>query len=250
MGRRRALRTLLTLLPVGLFALGCGGGVPFQGLAADEIYNLGVQAVERGDWGEAIKTLERALVTPGLTRPAQARVLLARAYFEEERYIEARAEYQRVLDRHSTDAAAVIEASLGVCRSAAALTLEPTRDQTQTRSAEAVCGQVARQFAGTPAGLEAERLRQEMYDKLAEADYLVGLHYFKREAYIPATEYFEAVVEDHPESKWVPWALYQLWRSFSRVGFESDAKQAKDRLLAEFPDSEPARRVAEGNAGG
>jgi outer membrane protein assembly factor BamD len=227
-----------------LFTLaGCGGGLPYPGLQSDEVYNLGLQAFEAEDWDEAIRAFEYALLIPGFARAPEARVYTARAQFAKERFILARSEFQRVLDRYPGDTVAP-HASLGVCESYAAMAPIPQRDQSPTQSAWATCGQVARDYAGTIVGLRAAEVQSGMYDQLAEADYAIGEHYFKRRLWDSAIIYYEEVIEQYPDSEWAPWSLYKMILAFERIGYEQDAQLYRERLLQSYPESEPAKLVS------
>lgn len=238
------------IVPLILLALSaCGGRVPFQGMTADEIYNEGLEKFRNEKWNDAIRAFERAVLTPGLAQAPEARLYLGHANFHQRRYIQASAEYQRVLDRFSGDTVAA-HGALGVCRSTAELAMIPQRDQTFTRQARTACTKVARDYAGTLLGLEAAEIRMEMYDRLAHSDYLVGLHYFKRQGYDSANEYFQFVIDDYPESQWAPWAMYKMIEAFEKIGYGSDATDLKVRLIREYPDSEPAKLVSEAGESG
>ena len=239
-------RTLLLFLASGLFVVGCAGaGQPFPGLTSEEVYALGLQAMEQEEWNEAIRAFESVLVTPGFNGAAEARLLLADARYASERYIESRSEYQRVIDRWPADTVA-IRAALGVCRSLTALSPITQRDQAFTRQARLQCRQVAGDFAGTLMGLEAERLANEMTVKLAEQDYDTGLHYLKRGLPDSALLYFEQVVNEFPETEWAPWALYQMVEAFDRIGYRRDVESTRELLLAAYGDSEPAQLLEDG----
>ena len=67
---------LLFLASLALFAA-CGGGLPYPGLTADEVYALALQAREQEDWDDAIRAFEFVLFSPGFNRAAEARLLLA-----------------------------------------------------------------------------------------------------------------------------------------------------------------------------
>ena len=164
------------VLIVGLAISACGGGLPFPGLTVEEVYNLGVGALEEENWGDAARAFEEVLLSTGFDRMPEARLQLAEAHFGGGRYIAARTEYQRVIDRWPADTTAV-HAALGVCRSLKELSPIPQRDQTFTRQAEITCGQVAGQFAGTVIGLRASELSDEMLNRLAERDYNTASHY-------------------------------------------------------------------------
>ena len=163
-------RILVFCLASSLFFAACGGSLPFPGLTPEEVYALGLQAMEEEEWEAAAESFEYVSFSPGFNQASEARLLLAEARYAQERYIEARSEYQRVIDRWPADTVAV-RAAFGVCRSLASLSPITQRDQAFTRQARLSCRQVAANFAGLVMGLEAARLADEMTIKLAEQDY-------------------------------------------------------------------------------
>ncbi len=222
----------------------CAAALPDPGLTADEVYALGLEAREQEDWEDAVKAFEYVLFSPGFNQAAEARLLLADVQYLDERYIESRSEYQRVIDRWPADTVAV-RAALGVCRSLASLSPVTQRDQSFTRQARLSCRQVAGDFAGTVMGLEAQRLAEEMVLKLAEQDYDTGRHYLKRGLLDSALLYFEQVADEYPDTEWAPWALYQMVDVFGRIGYLRDVEVTRELLLDAYPDSEPAQLVLE-----
>jgi len=214
--------------------------VRYPGLTAEEIWALGLQAREQEEWQDAAEAFEFVLFAPGFERAAEARLLLGEAQYRDGRYIEARSEYQRVIDRWPADTVAV-RAALGVCRSLVALSPITQRDQSFTRQARLACRQVAADLAGTVMGLEAGGLAGQMQLKLAEQDYDTGLHYQKRRLFDSALLYFEEVVSEFSETEWAPWALYQMVDVFGRIGYQRDVETTRDLLLETYPDSEPAQ---------
>ena len=233
------------VLIVGLSISACGGGLPFPGLTVEEVYNLGVGALEEENWGDAARAFEEVLLSTGFDRMPEARLQLAEAHFGGGRYIAARTEYQRVIDRWPADTTAV-HAALGVCRSLKELSPIPQRDQTFTRQAEITCGQVAAQFAGTVIGLRASELSDEMVNRLAERDYNTGSHYLKRGLIDSALLYYEQVVELFPDSEWAPWALYRMIEAFEMIGYVRDVETTQELLLGSYPESEPAQMLENG----
>ena len=212
----------------------------YSGLTAEEIWALGLQAREQEEWQDAAEAFDFVLFAPGFSRAAEARLLLAEVQYRDGRYIEARSEYQRVIDRWPADTVAVT-AALGVCRSLVALSPITQRDQSFTRQARLSCRQVAADLAGTVMGLEAGRRAGQMQLKLAEQDYDTGLHYQKRRLFDSALLYFEQVVSEFSETEWAPWALYQMVDVFGRIGYLRDVETTRDLLLETYPDSEPAQ---------
>lgn len=228
-----------------LLLWGCGGGGSFRGMMAADVYEIGVLAMAEENWGKAERAFEAVLRTAGFPRGAEARLNLGRVLFAKKDFILARAEFQRVLDRYTADTIAPY-ASLGICESLAAESPRVERDQSSTAQAEVICQQVARDYAGTLIGLDAEGVGRKMYDKLAEKDYSRGRYYQRRNFLDSAIQYYEALIADRPQSKWVAWALYQLVAISVKIGYDDDADEFRERLMGEFADSEPAKLLARG----
>ncbi len=239
-------RNLILCVASSVLFVGCGNSLPFPGLTAEEVFALGLQAMEQEDWREAAESFQFVLTSPNFSRPQEARLLLAEAQFADELYIESRSQFERVVQRWPADTVAV-RAALGVCRSLAALSPIPERDQSYTKQARTVCRSVAADFAGLLIGLEASQLADSMTVKLAKQDYDTGIHYLKRNLWDSALLYFEQVATEFPQTEWAPWALYQMIETFSKIGYERDAETTRELLLDAYPDSEPAGLLEDGD---
>ena len=75
------LRNLILCLASSLFLAACGTQLPFPGLTTEEVYALGLQAVEQEQWEDAVESFEYVLFSPGFNRGAEARFLLAEAQY-------------------------------------------------------------------------------------------------------------------------------------------------------------------------
>jgi outer membrane protein assembly factor BamD len=227
---------------------GCGGNDPYQGMDAETLFRLAEAEYAEEDYDNAIEVLERLTINfTDWSRIADARLMLADAHFQDREYLTARSEYQRFRDRFVAHPRAVV-AALGECRSLAALAPHPQRDQTHTRDAVTVCGNVAVDYAGTPQAAEAGQLRSSLRFTLAEKEYLNANHYFRRKQYDPAIVYYQFVVALYPETEFAPQALLGLYRANTEIGYDDLAEEARARLVREYPDSEAAAEIhASGN---
>lgn len=227
----------------------CGSSNPYQGMDDEQIYQAGLRKFEERDWNDAIRALDRYLAGAGTgERAPDARLLLAKAYFGKNDFLTARSEFQRFLDRYPSHEEAP-SAALGMCTSLARLSPTPQRDQAYTNEALGVCRNVAADYSGTPAGQEAARLAGEMRLKLAEKDYLNADFYFRRKLHDSAIKYFEFVVESYADTEWAPKALLGIYLSNKAIGYDDLADEARERLLAEYPDS-PAAAGLRANGSG
>jgi outer membrane protein assembly factor BamD len=246
---RNICRTHGWITSLALALVGCGGSNLYQGLDAETLYQTAQTEYEEGEYDNAIQALERLMVTyQSSDRLPAGRFLLAESYFAKEEYITARAEYQRFLDRyvgHELSSAA----ALGMCESLAELVPHPQRDQTFTREAITICGNVIVDYAGSPQSLEAAQIRDTLRATMAEKEFLNARHYFRRKQYDPAIKYFEFVINGYPESEFAPQALLGLYRSNDAIGYDDLAIEARARLLAEYPDSEAAAELLDDSSG-
>ena len=246
---RRSQAAAVLLLGASLG--GCASTPPYQGMEAEELFELGAREFEAGDWDEAVRVFERFLAAdPTNSRIVEARLYLARAYFNREDYLTAVAEFSRILDRHPGDPRAP-EASLGACKSYVALSPHIERDQAYTVQAYNACDNVVQDFAGSEVSIEAEQLRDQMTDKLARKELSRGDFYFQRKMYDSGIIYYNGLLTRYPRSRTAAQALLRLHQSYTEIGWEREAEEARQRLLREFPDSDAAREVrANGGEGG
>jgi outer membrane assembly lipoprotein YfiO len=136
-----------------------------------------------------------------------------------------------------------------MCNSLAELAPHPQRDQTFTREAITICGNVIVDYAGSAQSLEAAQVRESLRATMAEKEYLNARHYFRRKQYDPAIKYFEFVVNFYPETQFAPRALLGVYRSNDAIGYDDLASEARARLLAEYPDSEAAAELLDDSSG-
>jgi len=247
----RKLPATAALLALGLFLQGCSSAPPYQGMSGDELFELGAQEFAGGDWDEAIRVFERFLLAdPTNERIVEGRVYLARAYFNREDYITAASEFTRILDRHPGDALAP-DAALGVCKSYVALSPDIQRDQSYTLQAYNACDNVVQDFGSYEVADEAAALRDRMHEKLARKTLVAGEFYYRRNLYDSGIIYFNDVLTNFPGTEAAAEALLRLYQSYTAIGWEREAGEARERLLREFPDSEEADEVrANGDSGG
>jgi outer membrane assembly lipoprotein YfiO len=240
---------LLFVLLVGGVAA-CASTPRFQGRGPTELHAQAQSDFDRRDYGDAIDALDwLLLVYPDYPQAAEARFLMARAYQEDRQHLLAGDEFARFIDRHPLHPLAP-DAALGICRSQAALSPIPQRDQTYTRQAAVVCRDVAREYWMHAVAAEAQVLADEMRAKLAQKEYDTGQHYFRRRGYDSAIYYWEMLVEEYWDTPWAPWALLGISQAYDRIGYDDDAEEYRARLLNSYPDSEAAREARGGGISG
>jgi len=230
---------------------GCASASLFEGLGPDDLFETGAREFEEEEWDRSVQAFERLIFTePTFERLVEARMYLARAYYNKGEFITSVSEFTRIVDRHPGHELAS-QASLGICQSWVAQSPLVQRDQTVTGQAWSACQNTMIDFRGTTVATEAETLRDQMEDKLAEKIFSNGDFYFRRKMYHSGIIYFSDVLNQYPGNQWAAQALLRLHRSYLALEWDTEAEEAKGRLLREFPDSEAAREIgADGGGGG
>jgi len=242
----RLFRITIRALPV-LGAAACASVSPYQGLTATDLYELGQSEFEAENWDEAAEALDFLLLRvadASFEEAADARFLLARAYFNDKSYLSAESEFTRFIERHPRDDRRA-EAALSVCRCYAALSPIPERDQTYTRQAESLCQSVVQDYSGIDdeVASEAQELVNEMRGKLGEKVYMSAMHYFRSEYWYSSIVYFQIVLEEYPDTEWAPKAIAGMIDAYREEGNEVEVEVWRENLFNSYPDSPEAQAL-------
>jgi outer membrane protein assembly factor BamD len=236
------MRPVLALIAL-LFLGACASTDEYQALQPDELFAAGASEFEAEDWTKAIQVFERLIFAePTYERLVEARMYLARAYYNKGEYITSVSEFTRVLDRHPGHPLAP-EASLGICQSFVAQSPHVQRDQTFTIQAWNSCQNTLTDFRNTEVAAEAEALRDEMEAQLAEKIFIAGDFYFRRKLYHSGIIYFNDLLSQYPRSQWASRGLLRLYQSYLGLEWDTEAEEVKQRLLREFPESAAAKEI-------
>ena len=130
-----------------------------------------------------------------------------------------------------------------VCDSYREVSPKPQLDQEYTRAALEHCESLIAYYPDSEFVERAQEIITEMRDKLAMKLFYVGEYYYKRRAWDSAILSFNDVLERYPQTAAAPRALLHLFRTYQELGYEQEARDTRERLLREFPDSEQAREV-------
>lgn len=243
---RTGTTTTVALLFLGAMLLGCASAPPYQGMDADQLFEMGAAKYLEEDWDETIDIFERVItVDPTFDRLVEARMYLARAYYNRGDYITAVSEFSRIMDRHPGHPLAP-EASMGICKSYVAQSPHVQRDQTPTVQAWTACQNTVADFGGQAVAAEAAELRDQMFEKLAQKRYEEGEFYLRRKVYQSAILYFNLFLDEFPNTEWVDDALLGLFKAYVGTGWDREAEEVRTRILRDFPDSEAAREIGSG----
>jgi outer membrane protein assembly factor BamD len=116
--------------------------------------------------------------------------------------------------------------------------LAPQRDQTQTKNAMKEFQAFVDRFPNSSLINQGQEKLQECHDRISDADYQVGYHYYRSRWYPGAISRFRAVLKDNPTYTRRDALYYYLADSYVRVGLTPEAPPLLDRLTKEFEQSE------------
>lgn len=114
----------------------------------------------------------------------------------------------------------------------------PERDQTETMAALAEFDLFFENYPNSPLTAEVRADWRITRDRLSEASYRVGLHYFRVPWYPGAIDRFREVLRDDPEFTDRDQVYYYLAESLSRTDKIAEAIPYFERLLVEFDSSD------------
>jgi len=174
---------------------------------------------------------------------AAARLGTARALYQEKKYDEARAEYQRFLELHPQhERADEAHYYLGMAYVRAADA--PDRDQSYTKKGLEEFTLLVRQIPDSQYVPDARQRIAAARQKLAEKDLYVGRFYFDRGNYAAAVGRFTSLLANYDAAGSDDQALYFLGESLWRLEQKDEARAAFQRLLQEHSQSEWAPAAA------
>jgi outer membrane protein assembly factor BamD len=114
----------------------------------------------------------------------------------------------------------------------------PERDQTETKAALAEFQAFFDRFPTSPLMPEVRLKWREARDRLSEASFRVGFHYFRTRWYPGAIDRFREVLREDPEYTRRDEVYFYLGESLARSDKRAEAIPYFERLVAEFPKSE------------
>lgn len=237
-------RRALAILPALLAAGACASAQPtLQGLEPEGLYAVGQDALREGHWDDAVLAFERFVVShPGHPRYEEARYRLGEAYFGDEEYISAGAEFNRLAADFPASEWAD-DARFQVCRSYERLSPPVELDQQYTQTAVGHCASLIQYYPQSDYVAQAQEIIERLRGKLALKEFERGEWYRGRGLIDSAIINYGFVLQDYPDTYVAPRALLRLYQAYRELGYDEEAEGARTRLLAEYPDSPAAREL-------
>jgi outer membrane protein assembly factor BamD len=112
------------------------------------------------------------------------------------------------------------------------------RDQTATKDALKEFQVFFERFPTSPLTPEVKKQWREARDRLSEASYLVGFHYYRQRWYPGAVDRFREVLRDDPEYSKRDAVYFYLAESLAKSQKPPEAVPYFERVISEFPQSQ------------
>jgi outer membrane protein assembly factor BamD len=242
--RNNASRLAGALLVVALLVAGCSPMPEVGETTAEDTYETGMAAAERGDHLLAIEAFKRITLNSPLHEMADdALVGIADSHRAISDYASAELEYRQLLsDYPRSPLVPEAEYKLGVTFQEQAL--PAALDQTMTKQAISQFEYFLAAYPGSGLVADARVNILELKTKLAAKIYDSATLYFDLGRPKAARVYLEAVVAEYPGTSWARVAILDKARSFAAEGSGALAENEYQRLIDSYPGTEEARTAA------
>jgi len=229
---------LLFLAFVSLLTLACASSDKKPSLSDAQLLRQAEEALDDRKY-ERAETLLKQLLSeyPASEWAPRAQVNLGRAYYQDEKYVEAKGEFQKFLDLHPKhQSAAEAHFYLGLTYLAEVDTVD--RDQAPTQRALAEFQTLFKEAPDSRYAKEAKEKIKICQEKIAGHEFFVGRYYFRKGNYQAAIGRFKYLLSHYPGTPVDEESLYYLAESLYRLEERGEAARVFLLLLERYPDSE------------
>lgn len=239
---------LTTIVSAALLALGlaaCAGKQDTLPVGIGDpdkfLYDKGTDSLERKRWMAAREYFRRIIdgYPQSLLRP-DAKLGVGDSYLGEgttEGLLLSVNEYREFLTFYPTNARAdYAQYKLGMTYYKQMR--GPQRDQTETREAVKEFQTFIERYPNSTLRPEVEQKLREARDRVSQAEYQVGVFYYKQRWYPGAIDRLRALVKSDPGFTFRDGAYYYLAEALLRVKLDAEALPLYEKLITEFTQSE------------
>lgn len=241
------MRPLLALLAVALLALApveAGAADRFARKSPTEIYEHGLKMMRRGYYTKALEDFNRVRnYHRDDPVSVKAQLAIADVYFKKGDFEQARFAYEEFATyhpRHENLDYVTWKIGLSIYKRAPKLA---GRDQTATRGAVNVWSGFDTRFPGSTHAPEVDKLLGRARNRLAAKELFIARFYEGRKAWGAVEGRTSLLVRRFPDSQHVPDALALLGIARHAWGDVDGAKDARERLAADWAESPQLARL-------
>lgn len=240
----RPLFALLTLALLALTPVEAGAIDRFARKSPTEIYEHGLKMMRRGYYTKALEDFNRVRnYHRDDPVSVKAQLAIADVYFKKGDFEQARFAYEEFATyhpRHENLDYVTWRIGLSIYKRAPKLA---GRDQTATRGAVNVWSGFDTRFPGSAHAPEVDKLLGRARNRLAAKELFIARFYEGREAWGAVEGRASLLVRRFPDSEHVPDALALLGIARHAWGDVDGAKDARERLAADWADSAQLARL-------
>ncbi len=205
------------------------------------LYDRGTESLEKKRWMTAREYFRRIIDSyPQSELRPDAKLGIGDSYLGEgtgESYVLAVNEYREFLTFYPTNARAdYAQYKLGMTYFRQMR--GPQRDQTETREAVKEFEAFVERYPNSALLPEVQQRLREARDRVGEAEYQVGVFYFKQRWYPGAIDRLRALMKSDPGFTYRDGLYYYLAEALLKVKLDAEALPLYERLLTEFEQSE------------
>jgi outer membrane protein assembly factor BamD len=237
---------VLALVIAGALAAGCAqrgrGAIPPGTAQPDQfLYDRGMEALNAKKWLTAREFLRQLTetYTQSPLRP-DAKLAIGDTYLGEgsaEALVLAINEFQEFLSFYPTNRRAdYAQYKLGMAHFRQMRA--PQRDQTETRDTIREFETFVTRYPNSELMPEVQAKLREAKDRLSEADYEVGVFYYRQRWYPGAIDRLSTLLKTDPEYTGRDGAYFYLGEALSKINRQAEALPYYEKLVSEFEQSE------------
>lgn len=238
--------TPITVLALALLLLpACASGFrPAQYPTMEALFEASFSELQRRRWDNAVSGFERLtfMLPARHSLLAPSHFHLGEAYAGRRDHLLAAQSYLRVPELFPTDTLAD-EAIFRAAQSYARLWRRPDLDAQYGEIAVGTYNALLEQYPQTPHRAAAEREIGRLRQQLATKLYDTGIFYMRRRGYDPAIIYFNAVIEEYPDTPRAREALLRLVESYRRIGYQEEVRETCAVLHRQHPGDAETRTL-------
>ncbi|KMP12165.1 hypothetical protein UZ36_01695 [Candidatus Nitromaritima sp. SCGC AAA799-C22] len=205
--------------------------------SAQELIEEGIQETKRHSLAEAKAAFQQVLEDfPDSKERVRALMLLARTYYSDQEYEEAKFHFQKFIELYPAHNK-VDRAYFYKAMSSYKMMDIASRDQTYTREALEGFKQLMERFPKSQYFNDAQAKKAECEVSLAQNVFEIGKFYYRTGSYQSAITRLKNLMMDHPNQKFLDEAMFLLAESYYHEQNFSEASDSYKQLLKKFPRS-------------
>jgi outer membrane protein assembly factor BamD len=228
----KKLLIMLFLISTVTSFIGCAKEPPFdQGVW----FKDAEEKMQKQDFEAARKKYQEIEEkSPDKSYDAVLMLRVADTYFGEEKYSEAKVEYQAFLNYHPVNKDAVYaQYQIGMCSYKELTTID--RDPTPDKDVIKEMRTLLAKYPKSAYTDEAKKLIAICRDRLSEYELYVAKFYYKKDSYKAAAGRCEKLLKDYPGSPAEKDALYYAGLSYKELGERDQARAKFEALASKYP---------------